>query len=108
MVEANSENSIASVGVEPYVPNINAPPTKEQRDLIEQSLKQMAERYISEMPNMGSVMKTQPLITFQRTSKTTSVTLRARSTKSTTRRYFRNLRICAPKVSNTKRRCLSA
>ena len=49
MVEANSESVAA---IEPYVPNINAPPTKEQRDLIEQSLKQMAERYINEMPNM--------------------------------------------------------
>ena len=49
MVEANSDNIVV---VEPYVPNINAPPTKEQRDLIEQSLKQMAERYINEMPIM--------------------------------------------------------
>ena len=47
MVEA-----VSTSVVEPYVPNKLAPPTKAQRDLIEQELIALGESYIAAMPTM--------------------------------------------------------
>ena len=47
MVEAN-----APEGVTPYVGNIEAPPTRAQRDLMEDELLAQGEAYIAAMPTM--------------------------------------------------------
>ena len=42
----------SSAGVEPYVPSKTTPPTKEQRDVIENELITLGDSYISRMDEM--------------------------------------------------------